>query len=164
LPAEDEITEPSGDAAAQALIDRFAVAFERADLAALAEILREDVVLEMPPVPAWFAGREAVLRFYAAQPLAAGPRAFRLIPVDANGQRAFGVYRRQPGGALAFHAIMIPTVTATGISRIVAFLDGSLAGRFELPAQLPSTAPGHHDLVSLAGPRPDAAFDLFASR
>src|SRR6266568_4848071 len=43
LPAEDELTEPSGDAAVRALIDRFAAAFENADLAALAEILRADV-------------------------------------------------------------------------------------------------------------------------
>jgi RNA polymerase sigma-70 factor, ECF subfamily len=138
LPAQDEITEPSGDAAARALIDRFAAAFENADLAALAEILREDVALEMPPAPAWFAGREAVLRFYAAKPLAAGPGAFTMVAVDANGQQAFAVYRRQPTGVFAFHAITILTVTATGISRIVTFLDGRLARPFGVPAELPS--------------------------
>jgi RNA polymerase sigma-70 factor, ECF subfamily len=136
LPAEDEITEPSGDAAAQALIDRFAAAFENADLAALAEILRADVALEMPPTPTWFAGREAVLRFYAAKPLAAGPGAFTMVAVDANGQQAFAVYRRQPTGVFAFHAITILTVTAAGISRIVTFLDDRLAGPFGLPAEL----------------------------
>jgi RNA polymerase sigma-70 factor, ECF subfamily len=137
LPAEDKITEPSGDAAARALIDRFAAAFENADLAALAEILREDVALEMPPTPTWFAGREAVLRFYAAKPLAAGPGAFTMVPVEANGEQAFAVYRRQATGAPAFHAITILTVTATGISRIVTFLDAALAGPFGLPAELP---------------------------
>jgi RNA polymerase sigma-70 factor (ECF subfamily) len=138
LPAEDEITEPSGDAAAQAMIDRFAAAFENADLAALAEILREDVVLEMPPLPAWFAGRDSVLRFYAAKPLAAGPGAFTMVSVDANGQQAFAVYRRQADGANLFHAITILTVTATGISRIVTFLDARLAAPFGLPAGLPA--------------------------
>jgi RNA polymerase sigma-70 factor (ECF subfamily) len=138
LPAEDEITEPSGDMAARALIDRFAAAFENADLAELAEILRADVALEMPPTPAWFAGREAVLRFYAARPLAAGPGAFRMVPVDANGEQAFAVYRRQAAGTFAFHAITILTVTATGISRIVTFLDSRLAGPFRLPAELPA--------------------------
>jgi RNA polymerase sigma-70 factor (ECF subfamily) len=137
LPEQDEITEPPGDAAARALIDRFAAAFENADLAALAQILREDVTLEMPPTPAWFAGREAVLRFYAAKPLAAGPGAFAMVPVDANGQQALAVYQRPPTGAYAFHAITILTVTATGISRIVTFLDATLSGPFGLPAELP---------------------------
>jgi RNA polymerase sigma-70 factor (ECF subfamily) len=137
LPEQDEVTEPSGDAAARALIDRFAAAFENADLAALAEILREDVALEMPPTPAWFAGREAVLRFYAARPLAAGPGAVKMVPVDANGQQAFAVYQRQAAGAYAFHAITILTVTVTGISRIVTFLDARLAGPFGLPRELP---------------------------
>ncbi len=142
--------EPSGDAAAQALVDRFAAAFENADLAALAEILREDVALEMPPMPAWFAGREAVLRFYATAPLAAGPGAFRMVPVDANGEQGFGVYRRQPDGAFAFHAIAILTVTPTGISRIVTFIDSRLAGPFGLPAEM-------GDLLGTPGP-PEARF------
>jgi RNA polymerase sigma-70 factor (ECF subfamily) len=134
---KDEIAEPSGDAAIRGLIDRFAVAFEETDLAALAEVLREDVTLEMPPLPAWFAGREAVLRFYAAEPLAAGPGAFRLVPVAANGERALAAYQRQPGGPYRFHAIVILTVTPAGISRIVTFLDERLAGPFGLHADLP---------------------------
>ncbi len=138
LPAEDEITEPSGDAAARALIDRFAAAFENADLAALAEILREDVTLEMPPTPAWLAGRDAVLAFYADRALASGPGGFRLVPVDVNGEQGLATYSRQPGGAYAFHAILVLTVAPAGISRIVAFLDARLAGPFGLPAELPA--------------------------
>jgi RNA polymerase sigma-70 factor (ECF subfamily) len=142
LPAEDDIAEPAGDAAARALVGRFASAFENADLAALAQILREDVVLEMPPMPAWFAGRDAVLRFYAEQPLAAGPGAFRMVPVDANGQQAFAVYRRHQGGTFAFHAITIPTVTTTGISRVVTFLDARLAAQFGVPGELETSRDG----------------------
>ena len=62
LPAEDEVTEPA-EQGRRALLDRFAAAFENADAGALAELLREDVALEMPPMPAWFAGRAAVTRF-----------------------------------------------------------------------------------------------------
>ena len=133
---EDEIAKPSGDTAARDLIDRFAAAFEEADLAALAEVLREDVALEMPPMPAWFAGRDAVLCFYATGPLTAGPGGYRLVPVDANGERALAAYQRQPGGRYRFHAIVIATVTPAGISRIVTFLDERLAGPFGLPAEL----------------------------
>src|SRR6266487_3989949 len=92
LPAEDEVTEPA-ERGRRALLDRFAAAFENADAGALAELLREDVALEMPPVPAWFAGRAAVTRFFEAHVLAA-PGLFRMVPTTANGQPAFAAYRR----------------------------------------------------------------------
>src|SRR2546430_15986369 len=76
LPAEDEVSEPA-EPGSRALLDRFAAAFENADAAALAELLRKDVALEMPPMPAWVAGREAVARLLAAQVLAA-PGLFRV--------------------------------------------------------------------------------------
>src|SRR5215472_8115145 len=61
LPPEDELAEPA-DPRQRALLDRFAAAFERADVNALAELLREDVALEMPPLLTWFTGRQAVVR------------------------------------------------------------------------------------------------------
>src|SRR6266699_4729581 len=65
LPAEDELTEPA-EPGRRALLDRFAAAFENADVSGLAELLREDVALEMPPLLTWFAGRADVARFLAA--------------------------------------------------------------------------------------------------
>jgi RNA polymerase sigma-70 factor, ECF subfamily len=83
-PAEDEITEPA-DPGRRALLDRFAAAFENADVAALAGLLREDVTLEMPPLLTWFAGREAVTGFLASRAFTE-PGRFLLVPV--MGQRA----------------------------------------------------------------------------
>jgi RNA polymerase sigma-70 factor (ECF subfamily) len=51
----------------------------------------------------------------------------------ANGERAFAVYQREPGRAYHAHAVLVPTVTATGIARIVAFQDAGLFGSFGLP-------------------------------
>ena len=56
LPAEDELAEPTAPGQ-RAVLERFAAAFENADTRALAELLREDVTLEMPPAPTWFACR-----------------------------------------------------------------------------------------------------------
>src|SRR6478672_11532543 len=81
LPAEDEVTEPA-EPGRRALLDRFAAAFENADARALAELLREDVALEMPPMPAWFAGRPAATRFFETHVLAA-PGLFRMVPTMA---------------------------------------------------------------------------------
>ena len=134
LPAEDELAEPA-EADQKALLDRFAAAFENADVSGLAELLREDVALEMPPLLTWFSGRADVTRFLAANPVFAAPGQLKLVPVRANGRPAFAAYHRQPDGTYRAHAVTVPTVTATGIARIVTFFDPRLFGSFGLPGE-----------------------------
>src|SRR6266487_1521152 len=55
-PASDEIREPA-EPELRTLLDRYASAFENADVTTLTRLLRADAVLEMPPLPGWFAGR-----------------------------------------------------------------------------------------------------------
>ncbi len=138
LPAEDELAEPA-EPDRRALLDRFAAAIENADASALAQLLAEDVVLEMPPVLTWFAGRQAVVGFTASQ-LLTEPGALRLVPVMANGQPAFAVYQRESGEAYHAHAVQVLTVTTTGIARIVAFTDPGLFISFGLPQQYGTAA------------------------
>ena len=137
LPPEDELSEPA-DPRRRALLDRFAAAFERADVNALAELLREDVALEMPPLLTWFTGRQTVARFLASNALAE-PGRLRLVPVAANGQAAFAAYQRQPGGAYLAYAITVPMVTGTGIARVVTFFSPDLFGPFGLPREYSAT-------------------------
>ena len=118
----------------RALLDRFAAAVENADASALAELLREDVALEMPPVLTWFTGHQAVVGFVSAN-LFTGPGQLRVIPVTANGQPAFAVYQRGPDGAYHAHAVLVLTVTATGIARIIAFQNPGLFASFGLPPE-----------------------------
>jgi RNA polymerase sigma-70 factor (ECF subfamily) len=133
LPAEDELAEPA-EPDRRALLDRFATAVENADGSALAQLLAEDVALEMPPALTWFVGRQAVTAFTASR-LFAKPGGLRLVPVMANGQPAFAVYRREKGGAYLAHAVQVLTVTAAGVARIVAFTDPGLFTLFGLPLQ-----------------------------
>ena len=140
LPAEDELAEPA-EPDRRALLDRFAAAVENADVRAMAELLREDVALEMPPLLTWFAGRQAVTRG-AELHLLTEPGRLRLVPVMANGQPAFAVYQREPGGAYHAHAVLVPRVTATGIARIVSFLSPDLFGSFGLPREHRAAAAG----------------------
>jgi RNA polymerase sigma-70 factor (ECF subfamily) len=137
LPDEDDVAEP-GEPARRAMLDRFAAAFENGDMTALTELLRQDVALEMPPMLTWFAGREAVRRFLATK-LLGTPGQFRLLPALANGQPAFAAYQRGADGAYRAHAVLVLTVTATGIARIVIFLSPGLLGLFGLP---PEHGPG----------------------
>jgi RNA polymerase sigma-70 factor, ECF subfamily len=133
LPAEEQLAEPA-EPDRRAVLDRFAAAFENADLSALAELLREDVTLEMPPLLTWFAGRQAVVSFLAASPPFAAPGQLRLVSVMANGQPAFAAYQRGSDGAYHAYAVTVPTVTATGIARIVTFFNPALFTSFGLPS------------------------------
>jgi RNA polymerase sigma-70 factor (ECF subfamily) len=139
LPAEDEVAEPA-EPDLRALLDRFAAAIENADASALAELLREDVALEMPPVLTWFSGRQAVTLFVASN-LFTEPGALRTVAVMANGQPAFAVYQRAPGGAHHAHAVLVLTVTGTGIARIVSFQDPGLFKSFGLPHDYGAAGP-----------------------
>jgi RNA polymerase sigma-70 factor, ECF subfamily len=131
LPAEDQLAEPT-DPGQRALLDRFAAAFENADADALAELLREDVVLEMPPLLTWFAGRTTVTSFMALRVFARFG-GFRMVPVMANGQPAFAAYTRADDGSYHAHEVLVPTVTTTGIAGIVVFLSPELVTTFGLP-------------------------------
>ena len=91
---EDEVAEPA-EPDRRAVLDRFAAAIENADGSALAELLREDVALEMPPLLTWFTGRPTVAGFIAAHFLTE-PGGLRLVPVRRTGSgrsRSTGAYQ-----------------------------------------------------------------------
>jgi RNA polymerase sigma-70 factor (ECF subfamily) len=100
----------------------------------------------MPPQLTWFTGRQAVVRFVASN-LLTEPGGLRLVRVMANGQPALAVYEREPGGAYHAHAVLVPTVTASGIGRIVSFANPALFGSFGLPPEY-----GPAELVSAQDP------------
>jgi RNA polymerase sigma-70 factor, ECF subfamily len=130
LPAEHAVAEPA-EPAQRALLDQFMAAFEHADVSALARLLRDDVVLEMPPLLTWFAGRDNVTKFFARRVF---PQAqFRMVATTANGQPAAAGYHRDPSGGYQAHGITVLAVTGTGISRIDTFLDPGLFPKFGLP-------------------------------
>jgi RNA polymerase sigma-70 factor, ECF subfamily len=135
-PREDELREPA-DPGDLALLNRYAAAFENADIATLTALLRDDVVLEMPPLPAWFTGRENIGLFLRSHVLRQ-PGDFRMIPIAANGQPALAAYRRTPDGTYHANGIELLTASASRITRVTAFLDPTLFPAFALPLTLPS--------------------------
>jgi len=130
-PDAEKVAEPD-DTARRQVLDRFVTAFVAADMAGLAELLREDVELEMPPSPTWFAGREAVVRFFGAR-TRIRPDRFRMVPTTANGQPAAAAYRLDESGVHQAHTINVLTMAKAGIAHIVAFNDPGLFRLFGLP-------------------------------
>lgn len=133
-PYEDRTSEIS-DARRRELLDRYATAFENADVTALIGLLTRDAVLEMPPTPTWFAGREAIGRFLTLKVLTESGL-FRTKATAANGQPALALYRRGPDGAHHAYGVATLSMRDTGITRIVAFRDPDLFEFFGLPSTL----------------------------
>jgi RNA polymerase sigma-70 factor (ECF subfamily) len=134
-PAEDQFREPD-ESARRALLDQYALAFERTDLTALERLLTEDTRWEMPPIPTWFHGRADVLRLLEAK-LLPGPGRRILEETSANGQPAFAWYVRGGDGAFHAHSIQVLTLTTAGVSAVADFHRPDLFAAFGLPTVRP---------------------------
>jgi RNA polymerase sigma-70 factor, ECF subfamily len=135
-------TEPLGRQE-RAVVDRYVAAVERADLAAVAHLLAEDIRATMPPWTLWLAGRRAVMAAFADSWDPRSPNyvgRFRMLPTRANGQPALATYLRGPSDdAHRAFAIGVLRIEGGRIAEIVAFHDPALFPMFGLPA----TAPAH---------------------
>jgi RNA polymerase sigma-70 factor (ECF subfamily) len=115
-----------------ALLARYARAWEAGDVAALVALLHEDVITSMPPLPAWFRGRDAFATFIT--PRIAVPDALRVVRIEGADDLAFAFYRRPDGTSpFAAHAIQVTKVEDGLISEIHQFLIPSLFAHFALP-------------------------------
>ena len=99
-----------GDERLRKLVDSFVDAWERADVDAVVAMLAHEATIAMPPQPTWYRGRDAVEKFLRAIAFAPGIR-WRLLPVSANGQLAFGEYRwNEAAKRFVGRAVMVLTV------------------------------------------------------
>ncbi len=133
-PRENALRSPD-DRAVRAAIERYIRAFESADVDALVTLLTEDAILEMPPVPLWYAGRVNYGRFIA-RIFAMRGSGWRMIAAQANGQPALAAYCPDDSGALRLHTLQVLTVTGQGIAHNVVFQDPRVFGNFQLATVL----------------------------
>jgi RNA polymerase sigma-70 factor (TIGR02960 family) len=125
----------AGSPAEDALVAKFANAWESADLDALIALLTDDAFISMPPMPFGYEGRDVVARFCAG--LFGAGRRFDLVPTRANGQPAFGAYLRAPAGIRHGTGLYVLTLTGDRICAMTRF-DNSVLPWFGLPRSLPS--------------------------
>ena len=129
-PQENALRRPD-DRAVRDAIERYVHAFESADVETLVTLLTEDAILEMPPVPLWYAGRVNYGRFIA-RVFAQRGSGWRMIPTQANGQPALAAYCPDDTGARRLHTLQVLTVTAQGIAHNVVFQDARVFENFQL--------------------------------
>jgi RNA polymerase sigma-70 factor (TIGR02960 family) len=125
---------PPGSPAETAIADRFARAYESADLDALLALLSADAFISMPPMPFEYEGREPAARFFGA--IFDAGRRFDLVPTSANGQPAFGAYLRDAAGARHGVGFFVLTLGGDRIRALTRF-ENAVLPRFGLPRQLP---------------------------
>ncbi|GAA4010953.1 sigma-70 family RNA polymerase sigma factor [Allokutzneria multivorans] len=103
------------------LVDALVAAWERADTPALLDLLTEDAKFTMPPLPAWFDGRENVARFLRERVFATP---WRLSPVTVNARPGFACYLKQPGDTeFRLGAITALTLRGGRVAEINSFLE-----------------------------------------
>jgi RNA polymerase sigma-70 factor (ECF subfamily) len=116
------------------LLDRYVALWEQADIPGLVALLREDAWFTMPPIPAWFQGREAIATLFSMRIFTPG-RQWHLLPTRANGSPAFGLYRREAeGDAFQFFGLMVLGIEGEQIASLVTFLELSSLSSFALPS------------------------------
>jgi RNA polymerase sigma-70 factor, ECF subfamily len=117
----------------RALVDRYAVAFERYDVDALAALLHEEAVLSMPPYLFWLQGPGDIRAWLLGQ--GKGCEGSRLIPVMANGMTAFAQYRRRADGTFFAWGLIVLELGTGSILHWNSYLDvQTLFPKFLLPA------------------------------
>jgi RNA polymerase sigma-70 factor (ECF subfamily) len=116
------------------LVDAFVSAWEMGDVGTIIGLLASDARFTMPPLPAWFAGRGDVARFFTERVFAT---AWRLMPIHANGQPAFACYQQDPADRVfRLGAVNVLTVRDGKIREIAGFLDPDVHRRFGLAYEL----------------------------
>jgi RNA polymerase sigma-70 factor, ECF subfamily len=118
------------------LLRRYVDAHERADADALAELLRNDARLTMPPHPTWYAGREAIL-IATRQGFNPEFGHIRTLIAAANGQPAAAHYLRRPGES-EYRPLALDALRIEGgrIAEINSFVFPELFPAFGLPPKL----------------------------
>jgi RNA polymerase sigma-70 factor (ECF subfamily) len=126
-----------GDEHVREIVESFVDAWERGDVDALVARLTADAVLTMPPLPAWYRGRETIGEFLRARPFASA-LPWRAVTTRANGQPAFGQYEwDEQERAFVPHGLAVLGFEGEQIGELTIFLDPRTFDRFELPDRMP---------------------------
>jgi RNA polymerase sigma-70 factor, ECF subfamily len=127
-----------GDERVRDLVTRYAQAFAAADIEGLLALLDEDATWAMPPMPAWYRGKEAIAAFLEGYPLR---HTWRHLPARANGQPALGCYVwDEREGAYLATALDVLTLEDDRIVAVMGFVDPRAVAVCGLPDRLPADA------------------------
>jgi RNA polymerase sigma-70 factor (ECF subfamily) len=122
------------------LLERYMDATDRADVAGLTALLREEVRLTMPPYPTWFQGRAEVGTAFALSTDPSSPTylgQLRTVATAANRQPAVAAYVRRPADS-EYRALGVDVLRMEGdlVVEVTRFVNPDLFAAFGLPPRL----------------------------
>ncbi|HXD66384.1 MAG TPA: sigma-70 family RNA polymerase sigma factor [Solirubrobacteraceae bacterium] len=122
-----------GDDSISELVERWADAWEAADVDTIVSMLADDARMSMPPWLEWYDGRDAIRSFLVDGPLRSR---WRFLPTTANGQLAFGTYMwEDEAGGFVPGGLDVLTIRDGRVAEVTVFLEADLT-RFGLPGRL----------------------------
>jgi RNA polymerase sigma-70 factor (ECF subfamily) len=131
----DAVGEPDNPQV-RAVVQQYMRAFEAADVPALVQLLADDAVLEMPPVPLWYQGvRDYGL--FLDRVFAMRGTGWATRELIANGQPAFAAYVPELDGGYRLHTLQVFTIQSGRVTCNVVFADPRVFDAFDLPQHIP---------------------------
>src|SRR5215469_12504761 len=129
------------DPRVQQLLERYLRAWQLADIDGFVLLVTEDIQFSMPPLTAWFQGRDAVAAFLEEAVFAAArPHGIHLEAGFCNGQPAFAIYEPDAEGRLVVSGLQVLQLADSGgrplIAALTSYRDPALAIRCGMPAVL----------------------------
>ena len=123
-------------------LDRYAQAWEMADVDGLAALLKADAMFSMPPNPGWVRGIDDI-RALVGQAIFDGQAGrWRLLPTRASGEVGFGMYRiNEQDGRHHAYGVQVVTFDGDQIAAITTFRTPGLVRYFGLPDVLSDHQP-----------------------
>jgi RNA polymerase sigma-70 factor, ECF subfamily len=131
---QGEPLDTPSDPEQQALLTRYVEAFESYDMTKLVALLRDDVVLSMPPYDLWLEGIDELVAWFTGPGIVC--QNGRLIPVNVNGSAGFGNYHFVKPGLWEPWAIQVVEVAGGRITGHHNYLYPELFAEFGLPPRL----------------------------
>jgi RNA polymerase sigma-70 factor (ECF subfamily) len=131
---ELETLDATVDPEQQALLARYVDAFERYDIPALVALLRDDVVLSMPPFDLWLRGPDDLAAWFLGEGIVC--QNGRLVPISVNGTAGYGNYHFVRPGLWEPWAIQVIEVAGGRITGHHNFLYPDMFPAFGLPPRI----------------------------
>jgi RNA polymerase sigma-70 factor, ECF subfamily len=126
--SQQESLRTLGDDGVRNVVEGYMAAMAEGDVNKVVSLLAEDAAWSMPPLAAWFTGREELEGFLRFGPLS-GDWRWRHRAAHANGQPAVGSYAWHPGeGAYLPFALDVLALEGDRIKEITSFICRSTTG------------------------------------
>lgn len=122
----------------QARLDQYVRAWESADIERLLALLTADATFSMPPIPAWYQGRETICWLVSRTVFSGEARGrWRLLPTQANRQVAFGLYKlADDRNAYNAYGIQVLRFSGESVADITTCINPALFPYFHLPPHI----------------------------